>query len=63
MPRSRSHNRAQFALELERPKQRPPVITGTPEGLLGALADLLLGALGVEATMTKEDGDERQNHT
>jgi hypothetical protein len=45
VPRSRSHNRAQFALELERPIQ-PPVITGNPEGLLGALADLLLAALG-----------------
>lgn len=63
MPRSRFHNWAQFALELEQQKQRPPVITCTPEGLLGALAELLLGALGVEATMTKEDGDDRQNHT
>lgn len=61
MPRSRSHNRAQFALGLECP-MRPAVITGNPEGLLGALADLLLAALGVEAVMTKGDGDERQDH-
>lgn len=63
MPRSRSYNRAQFALELERQKQLPPVITRAPDGLLGALADLLLAALGVEATTTKGDSDERQNHT
>ena len=62
MPRSRSHNRAQFALELERPTRPLPVITSNPEGLLGALADLLLAALGVEATKTKEDGNERQDH-
>ena len=62
MPRNRSHNRGQFALELERPTRPPPVITSSPEGLLGALADLLLAALGVEAMMTKGDGDERQDH-
>ena len=61
MPRSRSHNRAQFALELERPIQ-PPVITGNPEGLLGALADLLLAALGTETMATRGDDDERQDH-
>ena len=62
MPRSRSHSQAQFALQLERPVRPVPVITGNPEGLLGALADLLLAALGVEATMTKGDSDERQDH-
>jgi hypothetical protein len=62
VPRSRSHNRAQFALELERPKRPLALITGNPEGLLGALADLLLAALGVKAVMTKGDGDERQDH-
>ena len=62
MPRSRAHNRAQFALELESPPRPLPVITGNPEGLLGALADLLLAALGVEAAITKGDGDERQDH-
>ena len=62
MPKSRSHNRAQFALELERPMRPVPVITSNPDGLLGALADLLLAALGTEATMTQEDGDERQDH-
>ena len=39
-----------------------PVITGNPEGLLGALADLLLAAVGVEAMMTKGVDDERQDH-
>ena len=39
-----------------------PVTIGNPEGLLGALADLLLAALGAEAMMTKGDGDERQDH-
>jgi hypothetical protein len=63
VPRSRSHNRAQFALELERPMRPLPVTTSNPEGLLGALADLLLAALGTEATMTKGDGNERQDHT
>ena len=62
MPRSRSRNRAQFALELERPIRPLPVITGNPEGLLGALADLLLAALGTETTATRGDGDERQDH-
>jgi hypothetical protein len=57
-----SHNRAQFALELECPMRPLPVITGNPEGLLGALADLLLAALGFEAMMTKGDGYERQDH-
>ena len=61
MPRSRSHNRAQFALELERSPRTLPVITGNPEGLLSALADLLLAALGVGA-LTKGDGDEHQDH-
>jgi len=60
--RSRSHDRAQFALELERPHRELPVIIDNPEGLLGALADLLLAALGVEATMTKGGGDEREDH-
>jgi hypothetical protein len=60
--KSRSRDRAQFALELERPHRALPVITGNPEGLLGALADLLLAALGVEVTRTKGDGDERQDH-
>ena len=62
MPRDRSHIRVQLALELERRMQPLPVITGNPERLLGALADLLLAALGVEAMMTKGDGDERQDH-
>ena len=42
--------------------QPVPVITSNPDGLLDALADLLLAALGTEVTMTKEDGDERQDH-
>jgi hypothetical protein len=62
VPRNRPHNRAQLALELERQMQPLPVTIGNPEGLLGALADLLLTALGAEAMMTKGDGDERQDH-
>jgi hypothetical protein len=62
VPRSRSHNRAQFALQLGCPTRPLPVITGNPDGLLDALADLLLAALRVEATMTKGDGDEHQDH-
>ena len=57
-----TNNRAQLALGLEREVQSPPVIIVSPEGLLRALADLLLAALGVEATTTKGDGDERQDH-
>lgn len=62
VPRSRSHDRAQFALKLEGPHRALPVITGNPAGLLDALADLLLAALGVEATMTKGADNERQDH-
>jgi hypothetical protein len=63
MPRTRAHNRAQFTLELERPTRPLQAVTSNPQGLLGALADLLLTALGVEARMTKGEGDERQDHT
>jgi hypothetical protein len=62
VPRRRSHKPAQFALELECPVRPLASIAGNPEGLLGALADLLLAALGVAATMTKGEGDERQDH-
>ncbi len=62
MPRGRYHNRAQFALEPERPLRPLAVVTSNPEGLLGALADLLLAALGTEATITQGDGHERQDH-
>jgi len=62
VPRGRYHNRTQFALELERPLRPLPVATSNPEGLLGALADLLLAALGTEATITKGDRHERQDH-
>ena len=62
MSRTRSRNRAQLALELERQMQPLPAITGNPEGLLGALADLLLAAVGVEAMMTKGVDDEREDH-
>lgn len=61
MPRSQFNNRTQLALGLERESQSPPVIIVSPEGLLRALADLLLAALGAAAT-TKGDGDERQDH-
>lgn len=48
--------------QVGRPTPPLPVITGNPEGLLCALVDLLLPALGVEAMTTKGDGDEHQDH-
>ncbi len=45
MRRSRYRNRAQFALELDRPPHQSPVSRDT-KGLVETLADLLLEALG-----------------
>lgn len=61
--RRRSHDRAQLALGLK--CRRPPVSVSSmpaPEGLLAALADLLLSALGAEAITTEGSGDEHQDH-
>ncbi len=62
MPRNRSHNRAQLVLGLERQNVSLPAVIANPEGLVAALADLLLAALGVEPVKTKEGGDEHQDH-
>jgi hypothetical protein len=61
----RYQGRAQLVLELQRHDQRVLVTTST-KGLVEALADLLLAALGkdVGTTTTATGGgvDERQNH-
>jgi hypothetical protein len=58
MRRSRHHNQAQLALELER--QTPAtLVEGNTRGLVEALADLLLEALVAE---TKGGVDESQDH-
>ena len=59
MRRSRYHDRAQLALELDRPHREPPIERDT-KGLVETLADLLLEALGTGA-MTG-GGDEQQDH-
>jgi hypothetical protein len=61
MRRSQYQNRGQLVLELERRDR--PVEQGT-QGLIEALADLLLAALGREDTTSTSKGgvDEQQNH-
>jgi hypothetical protein len=61
--RSRDRSRGQFVLELERRDCPVPVEQGT-QGLLEALADLLLAALGMEPTLStsREGADEQQDH-
>lgn len=61
MRRSRYLNPAQLVLELDREKPEPP-FKGNPAGLVEALADLLLEALGPESLKMMGDGDERQDH-
>jgi len=62
MQRSRYHDRAQFVLELERQSPRAPV-TRNPNGLVEALADLLLAAVGADESLLKTGGvDEHQDH-
>lgn len=61
--RKRKHlDTAQLVLHLER--QNPEhQLKGNPKGLVEALADLLLEALGVVgSTTTKGGGDEQQDH-
>ena len=61
--RRRSHDRTQLALGLECLLPPTPVSSMPAlNGLLAALADLLLSALGAEAMTTEESGDEHQNH-
>jgi hypothetical protein len=61
--RSQYHSRGQLVLELE-PRDHPVPVERSTKGLVEALADLLLEALGMEgATSTKKGGvDEQQNH-
>ena len=64
MRKSQYQNRGQLVLELEPQNCSALVERSTTKGLVEALADLLLEALGTdEATsMNKEDVDERQDH-
>lgn len=56
-------SRTQLVLALEREEGFPPV-THRPEELVQALADLLLEALGVTPTATREGArDDLENHT
>lgn len=57
MRRSRYRNRAQLALELDRPTQKSPVERDT-KGLVETLADLLLEALGAVETPATGGVDE-----
>ncbi len=61
MRRSQYLNPAQLVLELDREKPEPP-FKGSPTGLVEALADLLLEALGVESLTITGGGDEHQDH-
>jgi hypothetical protein len=59
--RDQYHSPTQLVLELEsqNPDRSSKLI---PKGLVEALADLLLEALGVEGLTTKGGEDERQDH-
>jgi hypothetical protein len=59
--RRQNHNRAQLVLELER-QSLQPLWAANPKGLIEALADLLLEALGTEKVTTTGGVDEHQDH-
>jgi len=61
--RRSQYRRGQLVLELGR-RDRPVPVEGSPQGVIEALADLLLAALGVEDTVPtgREGVDERQDH-
>ena len=63
MRNRRYQGQAQLVLELQRHDQ-PALATASTTGLVEALADLLLAALGMDATTAATGGgvDERQNH-
>lgn len=63
MRRSQYQIRGQLVLELERQDRQVAVERGT-KGLVEALADLLLAALGIDGTTPTSKGgvDEQQNH-
>ena len=61
----RYQGQAQLVLELQPHDQRVLVVTASTKGLVEALADLLLAALGMDVGTTAATGggvDERQNH-
>ena len=62
MRRNQYHNPVQLVLDLERQTLTSPLKV-SPKGLVEALADLLLEALGVEGATTKGGEDERQDRT
>jgi hypothetical protein len=59
----RYQGRGQLVLELQRHDQ-PTLTTASATGLVEALADLLLAALGMDVETTAAGGgvDERQDH-
>jgi hypothetical protein len=61
--RNQDRSRGQLVLALER-RDRPVPVEQRTQGLLEALADLLLAALGMEPTLStsREGADERQDH-
>ena len=62
--RNRRYHREQLVLELQRHDQ-PTLATASATGLVEALADLLLAALGMDAATKAATGggvDERQDH-
>ena len=63
MRNRRYQGRAQLVLELQPHGQRV-LVTASTKGLVEALADLLLAALGMDVTTAAIEGggDERQNH-
>ena len=61
MRRSRYHNPAQLVLYPDRQHVSSP-LPPDPKGLVEALADLLLEALGVQGLATGGD-DEHEDHT
>ncbi len=59
-----NRSRTQLVLALDR-EDRPRAVTNTPEGLVQALADLLLEALGTDRATTatgKEVRGEPEDH-
>ena len=61
MQRSLCRSRAQLVLEFENHNRQAPVERST-EGLIEALADLLLEALRAEESTMKGGEDEHQDH-
>ena len=64
MRNRRYQNREQLVLELQR-RDQPAPVTVSMTGLVEALADLLLAALGMNVGTTAATGggvDERQDH-